>query len=65
VTFGNDVEAKTFGNAVWYTFGRSTLKNIVRPFGNVIVDGFDFGKQFPFISRLIHRRATHSKQKHH
>jgi chitinase len=43
VTFSNDAEAKAFGNAVWDTFGTVSAKSVVRPFGSVVVDGFDFG----------------------
>jgi chitinase len=46
VTFSSDLEAKYFGDAVWNTFGSSSETDVVRPFGKVVVDGFDFGKEF-------------------
>ncbi|EPE29459.1 (Trans)glycosidase [Glarea lozoyensis ATCC 20868] len=45
VTFSNDAEARAFGNAVWDTFGTVSAKKVGRPFGNVVVDGFDFDNE--------------------
>ena len=53
MTFSNDAEAKAFGIAMWHAFGGSTTRGTVRPFGNVVVDGFDFGELTePLLSSL-------------
>jgi chitinase len=59
VTFKNDAEAKNFGDAAWNTFGASSLNNIVRPFGKVIVDGFGFDNQTPLSPRLTRSNPQH------
>ncbi len=44
VTFNNSVEAIRFANQVWQLFGgdTETLRDL-RPFGDVVLDGFDLG----------------------
>lgn len=45
VVFNNSLEAIAFANQVWQLFGgdTETLKHL-RPYGDVILDGFDIGK---------------------
>lgn len=48
VYFGDAGEAKEFGDRLWGVFGpRGDVEEGLRPFGEVVLDGFDFGLFFP------------------
>lgn len=46
VTFANDAEAVAFAHQVWQLFGGDTQTlRAIRPYGDVVLDGFDLGTQ--------------------
>lgn len=49
-TFANDTQASTFATTLWNLFGAGTGSKVGRPFGEVLLDGFDIGKFDPRLS---------------
>ena len=45
-SFSNATDARNVARTLWSAFGPYTGQTIWRPFGNVTVDGFDFGRNF-------------------
>lgn len=59
IDFASQSDATAAADQVWNLFGKGTgVDKGLRPFGDVVLDGFDIGKQIR--NRLSHRRKTDS-----